>query len=91
LGCNLSAGRSLADMPRYFFDLDDGAGASRDREGTELPDLEAAKAEAAETAAAIGKERFPQTDEGSVRIEIRNGTDRPLMRIELRYSAKTLT
>ena len=36
-------------MPRYHFDLQDGAAFVDDEEGTELPDIESAQIEAAET------------------------------------------
>jgi len=42
-------------MPRYFFDIHDGA-SSPDRDGTELADLRAARVQAIETAGAILRE-----------------------------------
>ena len=77
-------------MPRYFFDLDDGEGASRDGEGTELPDLDAAQIEATDTLTAIGRERFRGREGGAVRIEVRSEDGRTLLRVELTYEAKSL-
>ena len=36
-------------MPRYFFNIRDGYDVDEDEEGVELPDLDAAKAEALAT------------------------------------------
>jgi hypothetical protein len=47
-------------MPRYFFDvLHDGEDVTRDHDGIDLPDLEAAKIEALEVWKRILRERVP--------------------------------
>ena len=43
-------------MPRYHFDLQDGAAFVDDEEGTELPDIESAQIEAAESLADVVKD-----------------------------------
>jgi hypothetical protein len=63
-------------MPRFYFDVRDGAKFTPDDAGAELDSLETAQrvaAEAAaETAAAIGQDRLLQNDAQDVRIEVRN-------------------
>ena len=47
-------------MPRFFFHARDGDQRLDDREGTDLPDLDAARAEAAVAAREIAAERIKQ-------------------------------
>ena len=46
-------------MPRFFFDIHDGEAFTPNREGLELEDLEAAKAEAKKTLPEIVKDEMP--------------------------------
>jgi len=45
-------------MPRYYFDYLDGPKSLQDDEGTELPDLEAARSEGLETLGLVAKDEF---------------------------------
>ena len=47
-------------MPRYFFHVHDGA-SSLDQEGTELPDIYTAQAEAIRTSGEILRDRAPSS------------------------------
>jgi hypothetical protein len=59
-------------MPRFYFDLREGAIFAPDDEGQELADIGAAEREAAETAAEIGRDLLPRGTHRSVIIEVRN-------------------
>lgn len=59
-------------MPRFYFDIRVGTRFVPDEEGVEFPDLEAAEREAAETAAAIGRDHLPTGETQEVVIEVRN-------------------
>jgi hypothetical protein len=59
-------------MPRFYFDIREGATFIPDDDGLEFPDLDAAEREAAEAAAAIGRDRLPNGDTREVVMEVRN-------------------
>lgn len=68
-----SAGAAIVGhMPRYFFDIREGARFLPDEDGLELPDLDAAEREAAESAASIGRDLLPKGDARDVTIEVKN-------------------
>ena len=47
-------------MPRFYFDVREGARFVPDDEGMEFPDLDAAEREAAVSAASIGRDLLPK-------------------------------
>ena len=59
-------------MPRFYFDSREGTTFVPDDEGLEFPDLDAVEREAAEAAAAIGRDRLPRGDAREIVIEVRN-------------------
>jgi hypothetical protein len=59
-------------MPRFYFDVREGARFIPDDEGLEFDSFEAAEREAAETAAEIERDRLPTGDTREIRIEMRN-------------------
>ena len=59
-------------MPRFYFDVREGARFVPDDTGLELPDLDAAEREAAVGAAEIGRDRLPSGDAREVTIEVKN-------------------
>ena len=59
-------------MPRFYFDVREGARFLPDDEGLEFPDFDAAEREAAEAAASIGRDLLPRGDAREVTIEVRN-------------------
>ena len=59
-------------MPRFSFDIREGARFVPDDEGVEFPGLDAAEREAAEAAASIGRDMLPRGDAREVTIEVRN-------------------
>ncbi len=69
-------------MPRYFFNFDSGPAASEDFVGRDLPDDEAAKAEATKLAADLG---IDQAVEGHLPryewIEVRDEAQRAVARL----------
>ena len=59
-------------MPLFYFDTREGPRFIPDEEGMELPSLDAAEREAAETAAEMGRDRLPSGDSRDVTVEVRN-------------------
>ncbi len=59
-------------MPRFYFDVREGAAFTPDDEGLEFPDLDVAEREAATAAAEIGRDRLPSGDSRDVTVEVRN-------------------
>ena len=59
-------------MPRFYFDVREGARFVPDDEGLEFASLEAAEHEAACTAAEIGRDRLPIGDAREITVEVRN-------------------
>jgi hypothetical protein len=58
-------------MPRFYFDVREGATFIPDEEGLEFASLDAAEHEAACTAVEIGRDRLPTGDAREVRNEHR--------------------
>jgi hypothetical protein len=71
-------------MPLYYFDFDDGPVA--DSVGSELPDLAAARAEATDTLALMGRETFGRRPSSELRVSIRSADGTIQLRLLLRYS-----
>ncbi len=67
-------------MPRFFFHIHNGSGETRDEEGLELPDLEAARLQAIEGIRSILKEEMGRgaIDFGGL-IRITDHQDRHLL------------
>ena len=59
-------------MARFYFDLRENGTFIEDEEGMSLPDLAAAKYEAAVTAAEIGRDRLPEGGLQSVTMDVRD-------------------
>ncbi len=59
-------------MPRYFFDIHDGAVFTTDDTGVELDGIEAAQQEAAQTLCGIAKEILPDGNPHEVVIEVKD-------------------
>lgn len=77
-------------MPRYFFDLADGAEVLRDTEGSEHLSLAAAQIEAAETLTEIGRDVFAATSERLLSIDIRTEIEGVVMRVHLQFRVEVV-
>jgi len=75
-------------MPRYYFDIQDGADLMRDSEGSEHRDLGAAQNEATDTLTQMGKEIFPGHDDRALSIDIRDDGGKALMRVTLTHATE---
>ena len=71
-------------MPRYHFDIRENDGIAWDEEGWDLPDLEAAEIEAAQSLADMARDLPPNAPRRSVAIEVRSN-GRPLFKAALVY------
>jgi len=59
-------------MPRFYFDVREGARFIPDKEGSEFDNLDVAEVAAARGAAEIGWDRLPKGDTREVTVEMRN-------------------
>ena len=59
-------------MPRFYFDVREGAAFTPDEVGLEFDSLDAAEREAASAAAEIGRDRLPRGDARAVTLEVKN-------------------
>ncbi len=59
-------------MPRFYFDVREGARFVPDEEGLVFESLDAAEREAAEAAAESGRDRLPKGDAREVTVEVKN-------------------
>lgn len=74
-------------MPRFYFDIDDGAGAIRDEIGLDLPDLDHAIHEARRALIDMGREQVSVNATMPLQIIIRPAGDAPVqlvLRIAMR-------
>ena len=65
-------------MPRFFFNIRDGYDLDEDDEGIELPDLDAARAEALAT---VEELRDQLMDAGNIELEIADEAGRRLLTV----------
>ncbi|MEZ0170889.1 hypothetical protein [Microvirga sp. TS319] len=65
-------------MPRFFFNIRDGYDVDEDEEGIELPDFDAARAEALAT---VEELRDELSDAGNIELEIVDETGRRLLTV----------
>jgi hypothetical protein len=77
-------------MPRFYFDFSEGDSHSEDDEGTELPDLDEARAEAIEALVAMGKDYRERVARG-LAVNVRDKTGKHLFRATLRITIEDLT
>ena len=69
-------------MPRYYFDIRDNAGLTRDEEGTELPDVKSAEREAALSLAGMARDAVARMRRQHMAIEVRSA-EGPLLQAAL--------
>ena len=74
----------MVSMPLYFFNLRDGHELDEDEEGIELPDLEAARAEALAT---VEELRGQLADVDDIMLEITDETGRRLLTVPFKGRA----
>jgi hypothetical protein len=68
-------------MPRFYFDVHEGARFIPDDEGLELANLDRAEREAAKAAAEIGRDRLPSGDAREITIEVHNEHHRMVLAV----------
>jgi len=70
-------------MPGYYFDLDDGDRVTPDGEGTELADLQAARAQALHMLGEIAKAEMQQDNRSQERIHVRDESGSTALTVSL--------
>ena len=76
-------------MPRYSFDTIDGGRFISDESGIELPNIQAARAEAARSLTDIARDMSPD-DRREVVVEVSDDEGRPLFRTALYFEIEDL-
>lgn len=66
-------------MPRYYFDIQDKTGLTRDDVGMELPSMDDAVVEARRTLGGMIKDAMADTDQDQIEICIRDGAEGPMV------------
>jgi hypothetical protein len=77
-------------MPHFYFDTRDGADFIRDEIGLELDGIEAAQDEATRGLADFAKDAIPGSLRRELAVEVRDGTERALLRAALRFEVAVL-
>ncbi|HYI90611.1 MAG TPA: hypothetical protein VEY05_11980 [Beijerinckiaceae bacterium] len=68
-------------MPRYFFHVRSGGDLTRDPDGAELPDIDAARKHAVKMACRAWSERPPESQENNETFEIADGSGEVVLRV----------
>lgn len=76
-------------MPRYFFDTRDGDAFIENEIGLELPDVEAAKAVAAQSLAELARDVIPRSERRVLIVEVRD-EERPVLEARLTFEVVIL-
>ena len=66
-------------MPRYFFDIFDRNGLTRDEEGMPFENMDEAVAEARRTLGGMVKDALLDEDDSQIEIRIRDGVEGPVI------------
>lgn len=77
-------------MPRFYFDSRDGDLFIRDDEGLDLDTVEQARDEATAGLADLAKDAIPGGVRRELAIEVRDGTDRRIIRASLWFEVQVL-
>jgi hypothetical protein len=78
-------------MPRYYFDIHDGRILTRDQDGLELKDIEAAKDEAVRALPGIAKDELPGGNRRDFVITVRNEAGQAVLRVTLSLCVETVS
>jgi hypothetical protein len=76
--------RGSEAMPRYFFDIREGNYLAVDEEGVELPDVQAAEAEAARSLTDMARDHVLARTSHSLTIDVRDDNG-PIARAKLSW------
>ena len=79
----------LASVPRYFIDLHDGANLVRDRDGFDLPDLAAARAQAVRILTRLAQGLTDPMERQDYVIAVRDEQGAVRLRLRLSYDVES--
>jgi hypothetical protein len=68
-------------MPRYYFHVRSGSDLTRDQEGSDLPDIQAARKQAVEMACRAWSERPPATADNDETFEITDEAGKVVLKV----------
>ena len=75
-------------LRRFYFDVLDGDGSSRDNEGLALPDLNAAEIMAIQAAAEIGHESLPKRLSPEICVRVRDEQGEPVLSVAVSMTVR---
>jgi hypothetical protein len=81
------SGKEIA-VPRFYFDVREGAELTPDNEGLEFGSLEAAEYEAARAAAEIGRDDLPKGKARDVTVEVRDEHGRQVLTVTVAMTVR---
>lgn len=76
-------------MPRFYFDIHDENGLISDEEGTELPDMDAARIEAVNSLSDITRDAAIKRRLQPLAIEVLDENRRPVFRAAVEFSTNS--
>jgi hypothetical protein len=68
-------------MPRFYFDVREGATFLADEDGFEFPGLDEAEQEAIQAVVSMGKDRLPRGDTREVTVEVRDEHEKRVLTV----------
>ncbi|MDQ0321600.1 hypothetical protein QO002_003738 [Pararhizobium capsulatum DSM 1112] len=77
-------------MSRYFFELHNGDGMTRDHEGMELPSRDNILSEVSRIMLDIARDELPDRESGAVSVIVRDETGRAISIANLNFSSHWL-
>jgi hypothetical protein len=75
------------DMPRFYFDVSDGASLTRDEVGLELRDVDQVRTEAVRALPDLARENLPDGDELVFAVHVRDENGQAIFRATLSFRA----
>jgi hypothetical protein len=85
-----SCENDTVDMPRYFFDVDDGASFSRDKQGLELGSTDEAQHEAVKALPGIARDALPDGTRREFAVLVRDENEQPILIAKLSLAVESL-
>lgn len=78
-------------MPIYFFDVDDGSETTRDEDGRELSNDDAARDHGARALAHLARDHIPtNVPQKNITMWVRSEDGEPLLQLSLSFAIKSL-
>jgi hypothetical protein len=80
----------LTGVPRFYFDVRDGASFTPDDEGLKFPGTHQARVEASRALAEMIKDSMPNGSHKQMAIEVRGENRKPLLKVQITFEVEPL-